>query len=121
MTISSLPEFIREYYEVHEWKHATAILEKDFPDEWQNIIEVLTSFRLRKSYIAVPGGNKSLVADVLDKDLLARGWIEKDFQTKVVVDKNEMNSPTHKVDCYKNRIALEIEWNNKCLMSFFEE
>jgi len=24
-----------------------------------------------------------------------------------------MDSPTHKVDCYKNRIALELEWNNK--------
>ena len=24
-----------------------------------------------------------------------------------------MDSPTHKVDCYKNRVALEIEWNNK--------
>lgn len=113
MAISSLSEFIREHYEIHEWKHATAILEKDFPDQWRDIIEVLTSFRLRKSYIDIPGGNKSLVADVLDRAFLARGWREKDFQTKVVVDKDEMNSPTHKVDCYKNRIALEIEWNNK--------
>jgi hypothetical protein len=24
-----------------------------------------------------------------------------------------MLSPTHKVDCVKNRVALEIEWNNK--------
>lgn len=24
-----------------------------------------------------------------------------------------MDSPTHKVDCYKNRVALEVEWNNK--------
>lgn len=24
-----------------------------------------------------------------------------------------MDSPTHKIDCYKNRIALEVEWNNK--------
>ncbi len=24
-----------------------------------------------------------------------------------------MNAPTHKVDCFKNRVALEIEWNNK--------
>jgi len=24
-----------------------------------------------------------------------------------------MDSPTHKIDCYKNRVALEIEWNNK--------
>ena len=24
-----------------------------------------------------------------------------------------MVSPTHKVDCFKNRVAVEIEWNNK--------
>ena len=24
-----------------------------------------------------------------------------------------MDSPTHKVDCYKNQVALEVEWNNK--------
>ena len=33
--------------------------------------------------------------------------------TKMIVDEATMDSPTHKVDCYKNRIALEIEWNNK--------
>jgi hypothetical protein len=31
MSINSLPAFLRENYEVHEWKHATAILEHDFP------------------------------------------------------------------------------------------
>jgi Restriction endonuclease BglII len=29
------------------------------------------------------------------------------------VDKDEYHTPTHKVDCYKNRVALEVEWNNK--------
>jgi DNA-binding XRE family transcriptional regulator len=29
------------------------------------------------------------------------------------VDKSEFITPTHKVDCYKNRVALEVEWNNK--------
>jgi hypothetical protein len=29
------------------------------------------------------------------------------------VDKTEFVTPTHKVDCYKNRVALEVEWNNK--------
>jgi hypothetical protein len=24
-----------------------------------------------------------------------------------------MDAPTHKVDCFRNRIAVEIEWNNK--------
>ena len=23
------------------------------------------------------------------------------------------DSPTHKVDCFKNQVALEVEWNNK--------
>jgi hypothetical protein len=30
-----------------------------------------------------------------------------------VVDKSEYAAPTHKVDCYKNRVALKVEWNNK--------
>ena len=41
------------------------------------------------------------------------GWIEKKFDTKIVVDTSEYVAPTHKVDCYKNRVALEVEWNNK--------
>ncbi len=36
----------------------------------------------------------------------------------MVVDQQETASPTHEVDCFKNRIALEIEWNNKD--SFFD-
>ncbi len=24
-----------------------------------------------------------------------------------------MDSPTHKIDCNKDRVALEVEWNNK--------
>lgn len=31
----------------------------------------------------------------------------------MVVDDRTMDSPTHKVDCHRNRVALEIEWNNK--------
>lgn len=38
---------------------------------------------------------------------------EKAFDTKVVVDKKSRENPTHKIDCYKNQVALEIEWNNK--------
>jgi hypothetical protein len=113
MPIEQLPLFIRENYEVHEWKHACAILHNDFPDEWNNIIEVLQSFRLKKSWIIVAGGRKSLVAEAIDKAFSSKGWLEKAFSTKVSVDDNVMDSPTHKIDCYKNRIALEIEWNNK--------
>lgn len=113
MGINLLPESIRENYEVHEWKHACAILANDFPSEWQDIIGLLSQFRLCKSWIAVGGGRKSTVAKAIDDYLYQRGWIEKEFATSVKVDEKVMDSPTHKVDCYKNRVALEIEWNNK--------
>ena len=31
----------------------------------------------------------------------------------MTVDGRTYPSPTHKVDCYRNRVAAEIEWNNK--------
>ncbi len=113
MTLMLLTEFIREHYEIHEWKHACAILQNDFPNEWNDIIEVLSKFRLKKSWITVGGGRKSKVSDFIDNFLFKRGWEEKNFETQIKVDENILESPTHKVDCYKNRVALEIEWNNK--------
>ena len=60
------PAFIADHYEVHEWRHASAILAHDFPDEWQDIIDVLTAFRLRREWIEVGGGNKSRVSAFID-------------------------------------------------------
>ncbi len=108
-----LSRFILEYYEVHEWKHACAILKEDFPEEWKDIIAVLTEFRLKKSWITNSGGSKSKVSAYIDSYLYKRGWLEKEFSTQTVVDESVIDTPTHKVDCFRNGIALEIEWNNK--------
>ena len=113
MPIADFSEFIRENYEIHEWRHASSILIHDFPSEYQDLCEVLTRFRLLKSHISVGGGQKSEVSAWIDSELGKRGWREKKFETKISVDEHEISSPTHSVDCFKNRIALEIEWNNK--------
>ena len=108
-----LPEFVRQNYEVHEWKHACAILAGDFPNEWKDICDVLSEFRLLRSWITVGGGAKSKVSAHIDRALYDRGWIEKKFDTEILIDQTAVQSPTHLVDCFKNRVALEIEWNNK--------
>jgi hypothetical protein len=113
MSIELLPEFILEHYELHEWKHSCAILKGDFPEEWTDIISLLNEFRLYKSWITNPGGSKSKISEFLDSYLYGRGWVEKEFNTQVVVDEHIMDAPTHKVDCFRNRVAIEIEWNNK--------
>ncbi len=108
-----MPKYILDNYEVHEWKHACAILSNDFPDEWRDLIDLLKQFKFSKSWINIGGGRKSSVSETIDNFLYKRGWIEKKFATSVKVDESIMDSPTHKVDCYKNHVALEIEWNNK--------
>lgn len=110
---NKLPDFICQNYEIHEWRHAIAILQNDFTNEYREICEVLTRFRLRKSWISVGGGRKSKVAEWLDQELLTFGWKAKNFDTRITVDNESYDTPTHEVDCFKNRVALEIEWNNK--------
>lgn len=113
MGITLFSEWIREHYEIHEWNHACAILKNDYPEEWKDLVNLLTQFRLKRSSIMEPGGRKSKIAQDLDQYLFDQGWSEKDFDTKISVDDQVRESPTHKVDCFRNRIALEIEWNNK--------
>jgi hypothetical protein len=89
----------------------------------------------------VGGRNKSQIAAELDRLLARYGWYETLFETSihvkakrtikrerigkkgkplkkhesVIVTFEEINfaAPTHQVDCYRDRIALEVEWNNK--------
>lgn len=113
MSLDHVPQFLRENYEVREWRHAVAVLTLDFPEEWAEIVAVLSEFRLFRSEILKPGGRKSGVSTRIDEALTGLGWTEQCFETKIVVDDTVLESPTHKVDCYKNGVGLEIEWNNK--------
>ncbi len=113
MSKKIFPKFVQQNYELHEWRHASAILASDFPDEAQDLIDVLTRFRLKKSWLVIGGGNKSPISEWIDHELAQRGWSAKNFNTRIMVDDQSLDSPTHEVDCFKNRVALEIEWNNK--------
>lgn len=129
MIADLLPTFVRDYYEVHEWRHAGAILAHDFAAEWDDLLATLTSFRLLKQDILTPGGNDSVIAKKLNDPLRAHGWVERSFRAREIVEHlertagssrdltvvraDELAARTHKVDCFKNEIAVEVEWNNK--------
>lgn len=117
MALAKLPKFIRDNYEIREWRHASSILQTDFPELLEDIIDVLTRFRLKKSQVVVGGGSKTKIAGWIDSELRKKGWVEKQFKTAFKVDEHTIESPTHKVDCYKSSpaggIGFEIEWNNK--------
>lgn len=108
-----IPSDVQDLYEVREWRNACAVLREAHPAEWDDLMEVLRAFRLLRSEILTPGGRKSGIADRLDKPFYKRGWEEKKFETSILVDGREHESPTHKVDCFKNGVGIEVEWNNK--------
>lgn len=107
------PDELHTLYEVHEWRNAYTVLRGVHPHEWEDLELVLRGLRLRRSYITVGGGNRSLVSRAIDGHFYSLGWIEKKFDTSIIVDETEYPSPTHAVDCYKNRVAIEVEWNNR--------
>jgi hypothetical protein len=51
---AALPRF-----EIYEWRHASAVLIRDFPNEWRDIKDVLSRFKLLKSQVRVGGGAKA--------------------------------------------------------------
>jgi hypothetical protein len=106
-------ERMRRKYLIDEREHAAAILKTDFPNEFRDLVDCLESFSLKKSAVLTPGGGRSPIPAQIDGFLAKRGWREQKFDTKIVVDGNEIPSPTHKIDNFKNRVGVEVEWNNK--------
>jgi hypothetical protein len=84
-----VPPRLLDLYEVHEWRNGLAVLAAARPEEWEDIKAVLLDFRLHHTEIATPGGRKSLIADRIDTAFKLRGWKEKRFDTRIVVDGEE--------------------------------
>jgi hypothetical protein len=113
VTLHLIPEDIRHAYEVHEWRNAAGVLSTAHPREWQDLLDVLRDFHFKRSEVLKGGGRKSVIAQRIDTFLEEREWEERKFETKIQVDEDNRDSPTHKVDCFKGKVGLEIEWNNK--------
>ena len=54
-----------------------------------------------------PGGGKSPISITINGLFEDRGWSEKHFDVKITVDGVEHHTPTHGVDYFKNKIAIE--------------
>lgn len=111
-----VPPDLHNFYDFREWRNPCAVLSVAFPNEWADILSVLKEFRILRTDIGeagTKGGGKSLVAIRMDQMFLSKGWKPMEFDTKIVVNDRPIESPTHEVDCFKGKVALELEWNNK--------
>ena len=113
MSLDAVPPNLRAKYRWAERHHGVTILAADFPAEWEDLCACLASFALTKDFVTKPGGNKSLVAHELDNFLYGRGWAETDFDVDIKIDEVRRDVPTHKIDSFRNRVGVEVEWNSK--------
>jgi len=108
-----VPANLTTLYEIHEYRHASAILACEFRDEFLEICVALESFRFRKDDVLRGGGNESMIPKRMSHILRPRGWVEGSLTAKLMVDGREIRQDTHKVDYVKGRVAFDLEWNSK--------
>ena len=87
-----------------------------YPEEWADLIAVLREFRLLRSDIgelAPRGVGKSLVAIRMDHLFRAKGWEPKEFDTERTVTTTRLKAQLTELIATKQRLRLELEWNNK--------
>lgn len=113
MGLDLIPESLQARFKFEERDHACAILARDFPSEFKDVLDCLSAFTLKKSAILTPGGGRSPIPKAIDGFLVQRGWDEESFDIKIEVGGKQIPIPTHSIDNFKNRVGIEVEWNNK--------
>lgn len=127
--VEELPQNILKRYDILEVRNATRILSALNASEFQNILEVLGSFTLERDDVLGEGKNKSKIARRLDEAFRERAWWEvrhdiaihstKAVQRYLSVRKPSVElgpfilNPGYKVDNFKGRVALDVEWHAK--------
>jgi len=107
-----------------ETNSAAAVMQAICPEEWRDIVEVLTTYRLDPNSWLRAGGNRGDIAAQIDRQFAQRGWEETrlDLETKGILYRKDGTKagelpPVYQegylVDNFKNRVVLDVEWNAK--------
>ena len=82
-----LPSNAREHWTFMETNSASAVMKAVCPDEWADIVHVLSTYRLEPQYWLRAGGNRGDIAEQIDTAFHERGWQETrlDLSTKGIL------------------------------------
>lgn len=119
-----LPKQARDHWSFMETNSASAIINAVCPDEWEDIVDVLSNYRLEPRSWLRAGGNRGDIAEQIDDAFHKKGWRETrlDLSTKgILISRDgektgelpEVYQEGYLVDNFKNRIVLDVEWNAK--------
>jgi hypothetical protein len=116
-------------YSVHSYRSAAAVLRQRAPRELAAILDVLRAFRISRTEIRSPGGNRMAATERFARLATAAGFhqevrIEADLVVRLRAGKGKSPQEidrivrqdyihNHMVDFWRGRVAFDYEWNSK--------
>lgn len=117
-------------YQFAETRNAATVFAATNPAAFEHVVDVLRSFQLRTADLITPGGQESDLAARANRLFRERGWREARVDTLIqlslvrtpVREAGETSLPAivtetrnegYKVDNFRDRVALDVEWNAK--------
>lgn len=119
-----MPREALDHWSFMETNSASAVMNAVCPEEWKDIINILSTYRLNPKYWLRAGGNRGDIAEQIDTAFHEKGWQETrlDLSTKGLLfskdsekigELPEVYQEGYLVDNFKNRVVLDVEWNAK--------
>lgn len=109
-------------YTVGVTRYADLILREAFPARFQELVEVLSTYRIDVAELLRGGGNRTPFVIRFDSTLQTKGWGKRTITIAKTIDKRQLHSTRgHEIDMFRGReagepfpgVAVEMEWNNK--------
>lgn len=132
---SAIPDDVCRRYQFFESGSAAKLAEALCPDEWADVLEVLSEFTLSSRLLLSPGGNRGPIPTLIDGMFDDRGWQEArvDVETRTYLFPGHSTAHSaeenpelcedflrsrsyqlgYAVDNFKGSVALDVEWNPK--------
>ena len=121
---SVLPPKARDAWVYMETNSAAAVMKAVCPNEWADVVNVLSKYRLDPKSWLKKGGNRGDIATQIDNMFQEKGWREArlDLETIGKIFAKDLTlleklppvtQEGYLVDNFKNRVVLDVEWNAK--------
>ena len=125
-----LPQDVVRRFDFYETRQAGAILRAVDGEQFDEVVDVLRRFEIRRADLVRPGGQESRLAQRFNAAFRDRGWREARVDTEITLrlhvrpyrpageehateTTTSVENPGYLVDNFKGRVALDLEWNAK--------
>ena len=107
-SFKNLKKRLKDNYEIYDQRHAFTILENDFPSQFKDLMHLINKFKIKKEWIIKGGGGKTEIAKNIESHFNKRGWREKSFTVKNLINEVETNDINNNIPEVSSQTLEEL-------------